>query len=183
MTEEVNTESTVLVAVMSKWFGDFQALSDIDLTVDYGERAVICGPSGSKSTLIRCHNQLEIPQKGTVIVNGTELSDNTKNIEDLRRNVGLVLQSFNSFLHLSVLGNCVLAERRVLKNANVVARGTAMKYLEQVKIPEQRHKFPSQLSGGQQQRVAIARALCLEPKIVPLTTKQRIPFLTSAKWI
>ena len=143
MTEEVNTEPTVLVAVMSKWFGDFQALSDIDLTVDYGERAVICGPSGSgKSTLIRCHNQLEIHQKGTVIVNGTELSDNTKNIEDLRRNVGLVLQSFNSFLHLSVLGNCVLAERRVLKNANVVARGTAMKYLEQVKIPEQRHKFP-----------------------------------------
>ena len=111
-------------------------------------------------------------------MNGTELSENTKNIEDVRRNVGVVFQSFNLFPHLSVLENCVLAQRRVLKKANVVARGTAMKYLEQVKIPEQRYKFPGQLSGGQQQRVAIARALCLEPKIVPLTSKQRIPFLT-----
>lgn len=139
MTEEVNTEPAVLVVVMSKWFGDFQALFDIDLTVDYGERFVICGPSGSgKSTLIRCHNQLEIHQKGTVSANGTELSENTKNIEDVRRNVGVVFKSFNSFPHLSGLGNCVLADRRVLKKAKVVTRGTAMKYLEQVKIPEQR---------------------------------------------
>ena len=131
MTEEVNTEPAVLVVVMSKWFGDFQALFDIDLTVDYGERFVICGPSGSgKSTLIRCHNQLEIHQKGTVSANGTELSENTKNIENVRRNVGVVFQSFNSFSHLSVLENCVLAERRVLKKANVVGRGTAMKYLD-----------------------------------------------------
>ena len=139
MTEEVNTEPAVLVAVMSKWFGDFQVLSDIDLTVDYGERVVICGPlSSGKSTLIRCHNQLETHKKGTVIVNGTELSENTKNIKDVRRNVGVVFQSFNLFPHLSVLENCVLAQRRALKKAHVVARGTAMKYLEQVKIPEQR---------------------------------------------
>lgn len=150
MTEEVNTEPAVLVAVMSKWFGDFQVLSDIDLTVVYGERVVIYGPSGSgKSTLIRCHNQLEIHQKGTVIVNGTELSENTKKFEDVRRNVSVVFQSLNSLPHLSVLENCVLAQRRVLKKANVVSRGTAMKYLEQVKIPEQRYKFPGQLSGGQ----------------------------------
>ena len=182
MTEEVNTEPAVLVVVMSKWFGDFQALFDIDLTVDYGERFVICGPSGSgKSTLIRCHNQLEIHQKGTVSANGTEPSENTKNIEDVRRNVGVVFKSFNSFPHLSGLGNCVLADRRVLKKAKVVTRGTAMKYLEQVKIPEQHDKFPGQLSGGWRQRVVIARALCLEHKIVPLTTKQRTPFLTSSK--
>ena len=131
--------------------------------------------------MIRCHNQLEIHKKGTVIANGTEPSGNTKNIEDVRRNVGVVSQSFNSFPHLSVLENCVLAQRRVLQKANVVARETAVKYLEQVKIPEQRDKFPGQLSGGQQQRVAIARALCLEPKIVPLTSKQRIKFLTSGK--
>ena len=167
MTENTNTGPAVVVEGMSKCFGDFQALYDIDLTVDYGERVVICGPSGSgKSTLIRCLNQLETHQQGTVVVNGTELSENTKNIEDVRRNIGMVFQSFNLFPHLSVLDNCVLAQRRMLKKPKAAARVTAMKYLEQVKIPEQRDKFPGQLSGGQQQRVAIARALCLEPKIM-----------------
>ena len=158
--DSTNTGSAVVVEGMSKFFGDFQALYDIDLTVDYGERVVICGPSGSgKSTLIRCLNQLETHQQGTVVVNGTELSENTKNIEDVRRNIGMVFQSFNLFPHLSVLDNCVLAQRRMLKKPKAAARATAMKYLEQVKIPEQRDKFPGQLSGGQQQRVAIARAL------------------------
>ena len=167
MTEVESMDAAVTVDGVSKWFGDFQALSDIDLTVRYGERVVICGPSGSgKSTLIRCLNQLEVHQQGTIVVNGTELSAKTKNIEDVRRNVGMVFQSFNLFPHLSVLDNCVLAQRRVLKKSKSAARETAMKYLQQEKIPEQSDKFPGQLSGGQQQRVAIARALCLEPKIM-----------------
>tara|TARA_B100001142_G_scaffold329665_1_gene393821 strand:+ start:1596 stop:2300 length:705 start_codon:yes stop_codon:yes gene_type:complete len=152
---------------MSKWFGKFKALSDINLKVKYGERVVICGPSGSgKSTLIRCLNKLELHQEGSVIVNGYDLDKENKRIEEIRRDIGMVFQSFNLFPHLTVLENCVLAQRRVLKRSKASARETAIRFLTQVKIPEQSDKFPAQLSGGQQQRVAIARALCLEPKIM-----------------
>lgn len=160
-------EIAVAVRGMSKWFGEFQALKGIDLSVEHGERLVICGPSGSgKSTLIRCLNRLEVHQEGEIVVNGVRLTENMKNVEDVRRNIGMVFQSFNLFPHLTVLDNCILAQRRALKKSKSSARDTAMKYLEQVKIPEQSNKYPSQLSGGQQQRVAIARALCLEPKIM-----------------
>ncbi len=162
-----NTSPAVTVRGMSKWFDSFQALNSIDLVVPYGERVVICGPSGSgKSTLIRCLNRLEEHQQGDIIVNNTALTDGMKNLEDVRRNIGMVFQSFNLFPHLTVLENCMLAQKRVLKKTRQDARETAMKFLEQVKIPEQSDKFPGQLSGGQQQRVAIARALCLEPKIM-----------------
>ena len=161
------TDAAISIQGMSKWFGDFKALADIDLSVRRGERVVICGPSGSgKSTLIRCLNRLETHQQGTIIVNGTTLTDNMPRIERFRRDVGMVFQSFNLFPHLTVLGNCVLAQRRALKRGKKEAEQVAMRFLEQVKIPEQRDKYPAQLSGGQQQRVAIARALCLEPKIM-----------------
>ena len=157
----------IIVSNMSKWFGKFKALSDINLKVKYGERVVICGPSGSgKSTLIRCLNKLELHQEGSVIVNGYDLDKENKRIEEIRRDIGMVFQSFNLFPHLTVLENCVLAQRRVLKRSKASARETAIRFLTQVKIPEQSDKFPAQLSGGQQQRVAIARALCLEPKIM-----------------
>ena len=157
----------IIVSNMSKWFGKFKALSDIKLKVKYGERVVICGPSGSgKSTLIRCLNKLELHQEGSVIVNGYDLDKENKRIEEIRRDIGMVFQSFNLFPHLTVLENCVLAQRRVLKRSKASARETAIRFLTQVKIPEQSDKFPAQLSGGQQQRVAIARALCLEPKIM-----------------
>ena len=157
----------VYVRAMSKWFGDFRVLHDINLTVQHGERIVICGPSGSgKSTLIRCLNRLETYQQGLIVVNGHELSDSMKNIEAVRREVGMVFQSFNLFPNLTVLDNCVLAQRKSLGRSKAEAREIGMNFLERVKIPEQANKYPGQLSGGQQQRVAIARALCMEPKIM-----------------
>ncbi len=152
---------------VNKWYGDFQALKDISLTVSKGERVVICGPSGSgKSTAIRCINRLERHQSGQIFVEGVELNDQVKNIEHVRREVGMVFQQFNLFPHLSVLDNLTLAPRRVRKQSRKETEESAMAYLERVKIAEQAHKYPSQLSGGQQQRVAIARALCMEPHIL-----------------
>ncbi len=167
MSKSDKFDSAVTITGMSKWFGEFKALTGINLEVQYGERIVICGPSGSgKSTLIRCLNHLEVHQEGGIVVNGTELKKGMKNPEAFRRDVGMVFQSFNLFPHLSVLDNCVLAQRRRLKRSKAEAREVGMKYLERVKIPEQADKYPGQLSGGQQQRVAIARALCMEPRIM-----------------
>jgi len=150
-----------------KWYGSFHVLKDINLTVNHGERIVVCGPSGSgKSTLIRCINRLEEHQKGQIIVEGTELTNDLKKIEVIRREVGMVFQHFNLFPHLSILENLVLAPIWVRKIPRADAEETAMKYLERVKIPEQAQKYPGQLSGGQQQRVAIARSLCMNPKVM-----------------
>ncbi|HSD35557.1 MAG TPA: amino acid ABC transporter ATP-binding protein [Alphaproteobacteria bacterium] len=150
-----------------KWYGQFHVLKDIDLTVYKGERIVICGPSGSgKSTLIRCINRLEEHQKGKIIVDGIELSNDLKNIEQIRREVGMVFQHFNLFPHLTVLENCTLAPIWVRRMPKAEAEKAAMKYLERVRIPEQAKKYPGQLSGGQQQRVAIARSLCMNPKVM-----------------
>jgi len=152
---------------VNKWYGAFQVLKDISLTVSRGERVVICGPSGSgKSTAIRCINRLEQHQEGQIFVEGVELTDKVKNIEHVRREVGMVFQQFNLFPHLSILDNLTLAPRKVRKQSRKEAEECAMKYLERVKIAEQAHKYPSQLSGGQQQRVAIARSLCMEPHIL-----------------
>ena len=152
---------------VNKWFDKFQVLKDIDLEVAPQEKIVICGPSGSgKSTLIRCINRLEEHQKGTIIVDGNELTENTKNIEAIRAEVGMVFQQFNLFPHLSILDNCTLAPIWVKKMPKKEAEELAMKQLEQVQIADQAQKFPGQLSGGQQQRCAIARALCMEPKIM-----------------
>ena len=152
---------------MNKWFGDFQVLKDINLEVEKNKKIVVCGPSGSgKSTLIRCINRLEEHQKGTIVVDGTELTENTKNIEAIRAEVGMVFQQFNLFPHLSILDNCTLAPIWVKKMPKKQAEELAMKQLEQVQIVDQAQKFPGQLSGGQQQRCAIARALCMEPKIM-----------------
>ena len=152
---------------VDKWYGDFQVLKDISLTVSKGERVVICGPSGSgKSTAIRCINRLEEHQKGQILVEGVELTADSKNIDLVRREVGMVFQQFNLFPHLSILDNLTLAPRRVRKQSRAEAEERAMVYLNRVKIAEQAHKFPAQLSGGQQQRVAIARALCMEPHIM-----------------
>ena len=152
---------------MSKWFGDFQVLKDINLEVDKNKKIVVCGPSGSgKSTLIRCINRLEEHQKGSIIVDGTELTEDTKNIEHIRAEVGMVFQQFNLFPHLSILDNCTLAPIWVKKLPKKQAEELALKHLERVQILDQAQKFPGQLSGGQQQRVAIARALCMEPKIM-----------------
>ena len=152
---------------MNKWFGDFQVLKDVNLEVEKNKKIVVCGPSGSgKSTLIRCINRLEEHQKGTIIVDGTELTENTKNIEAIRAEVGMVFQQFNLFPHLSILDNCTLAPIWVKKMPKKDAEELAMKQLEQVQIVDQAQKFPGQLSGGQQQRCAIARALCMEPKIM-----------------
>ena len=160
-------EVVIKVEQMNKWFGHFHVLRDINLTVNKGERIVICGPSGSgKSTLIRCINRLEEHQKGLIEVNGVELNDDVKKIDKIRSEVGMVFQSFNLFPHLSALENCSLAPIWVRKMPKKEADDLAMKYLEIVKIPEQALKYPGQLSGGQQQRVAIARALCMEPKIM-----------------
>ena len=150
-----------------KWYGEFHVLRDINLTVHRGERIVICGPSGSgKSTLIRCINRLEEHQKGKIVVDGVELTNNLKNIEAVRREVGMVFQHFNLFPHLTVLENCTLAPIWVKKVPKAEAEATAMHYLERVRIPEQAGKYPGQLSGGQQQRVAIARSLCMQPKVM-----------------
>ena len=152
---------------VNKWFDKFQALKDVSLEVNQQEKIVICGPSGSgKSTLIRCINRLEEHQKGTIVVDGTELTENTKNIEAIRAEVGMVFQQFNLFPHLSILDNCTLAPIWVKKMPKKDAEDLAMKQLEQVQIVDQAQKFPGQLSGGQQQRCAIARALCMEPKIM-----------------
>jgi general L-amino acid transport system ATP-binding protein len=150
-----------------KWYGDFHVLKNINLTVGKGERIVICGPSGSgKSTLIRCINRLEEHQKGSIVVDGIELTNNLKNIELVRREVGMVFQHFNLFPHLTVLENCTLAPIWVRRQPKAEAEQAAMKYLERVQIASQAHKYPGQLSGGQQQRVAIARSLCMNPKIM-----------------
>ena len=152
---------------VNKWYGKFHVLRDINLSVTAGERIVICGPSGSgKSTLIRCINRLEEHQEGRIVVDGVELSNNLKNIEQVRRNVGMVFQHFNLFPHLTVLENLTLGPIWVLKMPKSQAEAVAMKYLERVRIPEQAHKYPGQLSGGQQQRVAIARSLCMSPKVM-----------------
>ncbi|MGH6718947.1 MAG: amino acid ABC transporter ATP-binding protein [Alphaproteobacteria bacterium] len=150
-----------------KWYGQFHVLKDINLSVYRGERIVVCGPSGSgKSTMIRCINRLEEHQRGQIIVEGTELTNDVKNIEAIRREVGMVFQQFNLFPHLTVVENLMLAPMWVRKSPRAEAEAMAMKYLERVRIPEQAAKYPGQLSGGQQQRVAIARALCMNPKIM-----------------
>jgi general L-amino acid transport system ATP-binding protein len=157
----------IAIRGLNKWYGDFQALRDIHLTVRRGERIVICGPSGSgKSTLIRCINRLEQHQSGTVTVDGVELDDSIKNIEAIRNEVGMVFQHFNLFPHLTVLENCTLAPIWVKKKSRADADAIAMKLLQRVKIADQARKYPGQLSGGQQQRVAIARALCMSPRIM-----------------
>ena len=163
----VKDEVMISMQAVNKWYGNFHVLKDINLTVNRGERIVICGPSGSgKSTLIRCLNRLEEHQAGTIKVQGIELNNDLKKIDEIRREVGMVFQHFNLFPHLTILENCTLAPIWVRKTAKADAEAIAMKYLERVKIPEQAHKYPGQLSGGQQQRVAIARSLCMEPKLM-----------------
>ncbi len=158
--ELLSSAPTIIeVSHVHKWYGEFHVLRDVNLSVTKGERIVICGPSGSgKSTLIRCINRLEEHQKGNIIVDGTELTNDVKNIEVIRREVGMVFQQFNLFPHLTVLENCTLAPIWVKKMPKKDAEAIAMKYLERVRIPDQANKYPGQLSGGQQQRVAIARA-------------------------
>ena len=164
---KISDEIAIEIIGMHKWYGDFHVLKNLDLTVNRGERIVICGPSGSgKSTMIRCINRLEEHQKGKIIVDGIELTGNLKHIEQIRREVGMVFQHFNLFPHLTVLENCTLAPIWVRKQPKKEAIDTAMQYLERVKIPEQANKYPGQLSGGQQQRVAIARSLCMNPRIM-----------------
>jgi len=160
-------EVIVEMRKVNKWFGEFHVLRDVDLTVKRGERYVVCGPSGSgKSTLIRCLNRLEEHQEGSITVNDIELTNDVKNIEMIRREVGMVFQQFNLFPHLTVMENCTLAPLWVRHMPKKDADALAMQYLERVRIPEQAHKYPGQLSGGQQQRVAIARALCMRPQVM-----------------
>jgi general L-amino acid transport system ATP-binding protein len=161
------SDSIIQIQKVNKWFGDFQVLKEIDLEVKSKEKIVVCGPSGSgKSTLIRCINRLEEHQKGSIIIDGTEISEDTKNIEQVRAEVGMVFQQFNLFPHLSILDNCTLAPIWVKKMSKKDAEALATEHLEKVQIIDQAQKFPGQLSGGQQQRAAIARALCMEPKIM-----------------
>ena len=161
------TDKIIQMQGVNKWFDDFHVLKDINLEVNSKQKIVVCGPSGSgKSTLIRCINRLEEHQKGTIIVDGTELTENTKNIEAIRAEVGMVFQQFNLFPHLSILDNCTLAPIWVKKMPKKDAEELAMQQLEKVQIADQAVKFPGQLSGGQQQRCAIARALCMQPKIM-----------------
>ena len=165
--KQTSAEPMILLQDVNKWYGQFHVLKDINLSVQPGERIVLCGPSGSgKSTTIRCINRLEEHQQGRIIVDGTELTSDLKHIEAIRREVGMVFQHFNLFPHLTVLQNCTLAPMWVRKLPKRQAEEIAMHFLERVRIPEQAHKFPGQLSGGQQQRVAIARALCMKPKIM-----------------
>jgi len=160
-------EVMILMERVNKWYHDFHVLKDIDLTVMAGERIVICGPSGSgKSTLIRCINRLEAHQRGRIVVDGIELTEDVKAIDAIRREVGMVFQHFNLFPHLTVLENCTLAPIWVKKMPKKDAEALALQYLQRVRIADQAHKYPGQLSGGQQQRVAIARALCMKPKIM-----------------
>jgi general L-amino acid transport system ATP-binding protein len=164
---EISDEAAVQIVAMNKWYGEFHVLRDINLTVYKGERIVVCGPSGSgKSTLIRCINRLEEHQKGQIIVDGIELTNDLKKIDEIRREVGMVFQHFNLFPHLTILENLTLAPIWVRKMPKKDAEELGMKYLTRVKIPEQALKYPGQLSGGQQQRVAIARSLCMNPKIM-----------------
>ncbi len=164
---KVTDEPAIEIVDMNKWYGQFHVLRDINLTVFKGERIVVCGPSGSgKSTLIRCINRLEEHQKGKIIVDGTELTSDLKNIDRIRSEVGMVFQHFNLFPHLTILENCTLAPIWVRKTPKKEAEELAMQFLTKVRIPEQAEKYPGQLSGGQQQRVAIARALCMQPKIM-----------------
>ncbi|WP_439360819.1 amino acid ABC transporter ATP-binding protein [Bradyrhizobium sp. DASA03007] len=152
---------------VQKWYGGYQALRNVDLTVRKGEKIVLCGPSGSgKSTLIRCINRLEAIQQGSIVVNGHRLDDSIKAIDVVRQDVGMVFQSFNLFPHMTVLQNCMLAPIRARRIGKTEAEATARKYLERVRIGDQAEKYPAQLSGGQQQRVAIARALCMQPKVM-----------------
>ena len=161
------SEIVISLEKVNKWYDDFHVLKDIDLSVVKGQKIVICGPSGSgKSTMIRCINRLEAHQEGTIVVNNTELTNDLKNIDIIRKNVGMVFQQFNLFPHLSVLDNISLAPIWVKKMPKKEAEEIAMSYLEKVKIPEQAQKFPGQLSGGQQQRVAIARSLAMNPDIM-----------------
>ena len=161
------SDTIIQIKDVNKWFGDFQVLKDINLNVEKNKKIVVCGPSGSgKSTLIRCINRLEEHQQGSIVVDGNELTEDTKNIEQIRAEVGMVFQQFNLFPHLSILDNCTLAPVWVKKMTKKDAEDLAMKHLEKVQIADQAHKFPGQLSGGQQQRCAIARALCMEPKIM-----------------
>ncbi len=162
-----HAKAAIEMVAVNKWFGEFHVLRDIDLTVQRGEKIVICGPSGSgKSTLIRCINRLEEHQTGTIVVDGIELTSDVRNIDKIRSEVGMVFQSFNLFPHLTVLDNLCLAPQWVRKMPRGEAEEVAMHFLERVKIPEQAQKYPGQLSGGQQQRVAIARALCMKPRIM-----------------
>lgn len=152
---------------LNKWYGDFHVLKDVSLNVHKGERVVICGPSGSgKSSLIRCINRLETHQKGSIVVDGVELSSKLKRIDKIRSEVGMVFQHFNLFPHLTILENCTLAPRWVRKMSRSDSQALAMHFLERVKIPHKAHDYPMQLSGGQQQRVAIARALCMNPAVM-----------------
>ena len=161
------SDKIIQIQNVNKWFGDFQVLKDINLNVEQKQKIVVCGPSGSgKSTLIRCINRLEEHQEGNIIVDGNELTEDTKDIEKIRAEVGMVFQQFNLFPHLSILDNCTLAPIWVKKMPKKKAEELAMKQLEQVQITDQASKFPGQLSGGQQQRCAIARALCMQPKIM-----------------
>jgi general L-amino acid transport system ATP-binding protein len=164
---QLNTPVAVELIDMNKWYGEFHVLRDINMKVMGGERIVICGPSGSgKSTMIRCINRLEEHQQGRIVVDGVELTNDLKKVDEVRREVGMVFQHFNLFPHLTVLDNCTLAPIWVRKMPKREAEEIAMHYLGRVKIPEQAAKYPGQLSGGQQQRVAIARALCMNPKIM-----------------
>jgi general L-amino acid transport system ATP-binding protein len=169
MDHAVDTSAppAIMLDRVNKWFGVLHVLRDVSLTVSEGERVVVCGPSGSgKSTMIRCINRLESHQQGRIVVDGTELTDDMRALDTVRREVGMVFQSFNLFPHLTILENCTLAPIWVRKMSKADAEELAMGFLRRVKIPEQAQKYPGQLSGGQQQRVAIARALCMRPKIM-----------------
>ena len=162
-----NQEPAIVLDKVNKWYGAMHVLRDVSLTVGQKEKVVVCGPSGSgKSTMIRCINRLETHQEGKILVDGTELTDDLRALDTIRREVGMVFQSFNLFPHLTILENCTLAPIWVRKMPKAEAEELAMSYLRRVKIPEQAKKYPGQLSGGQQQRVAIARALCMKPKIM-----------------
>ena len=167
MVERDDEAPIIILRGVHKWFGQFHVLKDISMDVWKGQRVVVCGPSGSgKSTMIRCINRLEEHQRGHIVVDGIELTNDVKNIDATRREVGMVFQHFNLFPHLTVLENLTLAPTWVRKVPKAEAEATAMELLERVGIPEQAHKYPGQLSGGQQQRVAIARALCMRPEIM-----------------
>ncbi len=163
----LNGAPAIEMTGVNKWYGEFHVLRNIHLNVARGEKIVICGPSGSgKSTLIRCINRLEEHQKGSIIVDGVELTNDVRNVDKIRSEVGMVFQSFNLFPHLTILDNLCLAPTWVRKMPRAEAEALSMQYLTRVRIPEQAHKYPGQLSGGQQQRVAIARALCMQPRIM-----------------
>ena len=163
----IDQSTLIEISGLNKWYGQFHVLRDINLNVSKGEKIVICGQSGSgKSTLIRCINCLEEHQEGSIVVDGTRLTNDLKNIETIRREVGMVFQQFNLFPHLTILENCTLAPIWVRKQSRKEAEKVAMEYLERVRIPDQANKYPGQLSGGQQQRVAIARSLCMNPEVM-----------------